>query len=83
MSRAAKATLLASVCLSAFTIWGVHFLQEQEHENMFQGVLRDDERRREKMRQREEELQESLRKRALYERYQQVSSQRDVLEDHS
>ncbi len=40
---------------------------------MYLGVLRDDERRREKMHRREEELQESLRKRALYEAVQHVS----------
>ena len=39
---------------------------------MYKGVLRDDERRREKMQQRELELQESLRKRELYERVQRV-----------
>ena len=42
-------------------------------QTMFQGVLRDDERRREKMRQREEDLQRSLQKRELYERVQNVS----------
>ncbi|EPS99535.1 hypothetical protein FOMPIDRAFT_1124385, partial [Fomitopsis schrenkii] len=36
-------------------------------------VLRDDERRREKMRQREHDLQESLWKREVYERVQSVS----------
>ena len=40
---------------------------------MYKGVLRDDERRAEKMRQREEELQESLRKRESYERVQSVT----------
>ena len=40
---------------------------------MYKGVLRDDERRKEKMRQREEELRESQRKRELYERVQTVS----------
>jgi len=39
---------------------------------MYKGVLRDEERRQEKMRQREEELQESRRKREIYERLQQV-----------
>lgn len=39
---------------------------------MYKGVLRDDERRREKMRGREEELQESQRKRERYERVQHV-----------
>lgn len=40
---------------------------------MYQGVLRDDERRKEKMKKREEDLKESLRKRAEYERVQAVS----------
>lgn len=39
---------------------------------MYKGVLRDDERRREKMKQREEDLIESQRKRELYERAQNV-----------
>ena len=39
---------------------------------MYQGVLRDDARRRKKMLQREEELKESLRKREQYERVQRV-----------
>ncbi|OSD04845.1 hypothetical protein PYCCODRAFT_1433187 [Trametes coccinea BRFM310] len=73
MSRAAKITLGLSVVGSAFIVWGVHHLQTQERETMFKGVLRDDERRREKMRQREEELQRSLQKRELYERVQSVS----------
>ncbi|KAI0358016.1 hypothetical protein OH77DRAFT_1397484 [Trametes cingulata] len=73
MSRAAKLTLGASILGSALIIWGVHFLQERERETMYQGVLRDDERRREKMRQREEELQRSMQKRELYERVQTVS----------
>jgi hypothetical protein len=30
MSRAAKATLGASVVLSGLTVWGVHFMQVQE-----------------------------------------------------
>ena len=42
-------------------------------QTMYQGVLKDDERRREKMRQREEELQRSLQRRELYERVQTVS----------
>ena len=45
---------------------------------MYQGVLRDDERRKEKMRKREEELQDSLRKRELYERVQKVSENHTV-----
>ncbi len=42
------------------------------HQTMYQGVLRDDERRKEKMRIREEELQESMKKRAIYEQVQHV-----------
>ncbi|KAH8111010.1 hypothetical protein DFH11DRAFT_1729741 [Phellopilus nigrolimitatus] len=72
MSKAARVTLAASVLFATGTIWGVHYMQQAERETMFKGVLRDDERRREKMRQREEELQESSRKRELYERIQRV-----------
>ncbi|TFK48544.1 hypothetical protein OE88DRAFT_1664426, partial [Heliocybe sulcata] len=82
MSRAAKATLLTSVLLTGLTIWGVRFMQEQERENMYKGVLRDDDRRREKMKQRQEELRESQRKRALYEQYQHVSKQDDGQNEH-
>jgi len=39
---------------------------------MYQGVLRDDERRREKMKQREEDLKASQKKREIYERVQAV-----------
>jgi protein PET117 len=42
-------------------------------QTMYQGVLRDDARRLEKHKQREEALQESLRKRELYEKVQTVS----------
>ena len=41
-------------------------------QTMYKGVLRDEERRLEKMRQREAELQESRRKREVYERFQEV-----------
>jgi len=40
---------------------------------MYQGVLRDDERRRAKYMKRKEELEASMRKRELYERVQTVS----------
>lgn len=52
-----------------------------ELQTMYQGVLRDDERRREKMRQREEDYQRSMQKRELYERVQTVS--KPVLEPDS
>ncbi|KAJ7066532.1 hypothetical protein C8F01DRAFT_982040 [Mycena amicta] len=73
-SRRAKATLAAAIGLSAFTIWAVHFQQEQQHETMYQGVLRDDERRKQKQKMREEELRESQRKRLLYEQVQRVEN---------
>lgn len=41
-------------------------------QTMYKGVLKDDERRREKMRQREEDLVTSQRKREIYERVQTV-----------
>ncbi len=43
-------------------------------QTMYQGILKDDVRRREKMKQREEEFQRSLQKRELYERVQAVSN---------
>ncbi|EJF64081.1 hypothetical protein DICSQDRAFT_54204 [Dichomitus squalens LYAD-421 SS1] len=73
MSRAAKFTLGAAIFTSVLVVWGVHHLQVTERATMYQGVLKDDERRRDKMRQREEELQRSLQKRELYERVQTVS----------
>jgi protein PET117 len=44
---------------------------------MYKGVLRDDERRKEKMRQREEALRDSQKKREIYERVQTVGSSED------
>jgi protein PET117 len=40
---------------------------------MYKGVIRDDERRREKMHRREEEMKESARKQEAYEGVQKVS----------
>ncbi|KAI0251424.1 hypothetical protein BJV78DRAFT_1315868 [Lactifluus subvellereus] len=92
MSRVAKATLIASIVVSSLTVWGVHYLQQQEHDartffilvcktwltfalqTMYQGVLRDDERRRRKMKEREEEFLRSQRKRETYERMQRVET---------
>ncbi|KAG6868742.1 hypothetical protein C0993_011321 [Termitomyces sp. T159_Od127] len=71
-NRGAKLTLFGAILLSSLTIYAVHFQQEQERESMYQGVLRDDERRKQKMKQREEALQESRRKREIYERVQTV-----------
>lgn len=74
MSHTAKATLAVAVTFCSVTIFTVHYMQRQERETMYQGVLRDDARRLEKHRHREEALQESLRKRELYERLQTVSN---------
>jgi protein PET117 len=74
MSRAAKATLVASILVSSLTVWGVHYFQQQEHETMYKGVLRDDERRRRKMKEREEDFLRSHQKRELYERVQRVEA---------
>lgn len=41
---------------------------------MYKGVLRDDEKRREKKKQREAEFIESMRKREVYERVQPVTA---------
>ncbi|KAG5638134.1 hypothetical protein H0H81_001653 [Sphagnurus paluster] len=71
-NKGAKLTLVGAVLVSSFTIWAVHFQQDQERENIYQGVLRDDERRREKMRQREKDLDDSKKKRELYEQVQTV-----------
>ncbi|KAJ7224157.1 hypothetical protein GGX14DRAFT_424516 [Mycena pura] len=71
-SRRAKATLSAAIGLTALTIWAVHFQQEQQHKTMYQGVVRDDERRRRKMQLREDELQESRQKRESYEKVQPI-----------
>ncbi|KAG6918981.1 hypothetical protein DXG01_010220 [Tephrocybe rancida] len=71
-NKGAKLTLFGAVLISSLTIFAVHFQQDQERENMYKGVLRDDERRRKKLKQREEDLEESRRKRELYERVQSV-----------
>lgn len=74
----AKATLFGAVIFSTLTIWAVHFQQQQERDTMYKGVLRDDERRREKLKQREEDLRASQRKREWYEQVQKVKKASDV-----
>ncbi|KAJ8086988.1 hypothetical protein AAF712_013609 [Marasmius tenuissimus] len=68
----ARGTLAAAVLFCTLTIWGVHYQQEQERESMYQGVLKDDERRREKMQQRQADFDESKRKREIYEKVQTI-----------
>ncbi|WVF72373.1 hypothetical protein IAT40_007188 [Kwoniella sp. CBS 6097] len=48
MSRASKIFLASSIALSGFTVWGVHYIQKMESENMYQGVLKDEARLAEK-----------------------------------
>ncbi|KAJ2785617.1 hypothetical protein H4R18_000433 [Coemansia javaensis] len=45
MSRAAKLTFLGSCVFAVGTIWFVHRAQELERESMYQGVIRDQERK--------------------------------------
>jgi len=47
-------------------------------QTMYKGVLRDDERRREKLRQREEDLRASQHKREWYEQVQKVKKASEV-----
>ncbi|KAI9510050.1 hypothetical protein F5148DRAFT_977398 [Russula earlei] len=75
MSRTAKATLITSIVLSSLTVWGVHYLQQQEHDTMYQGVIRDDERRKRKMKEREDDFLRSQRKREIYESVQRVETE--------
>ncbi|KAF5387356.1 hypothetical protein D9757_005719 [Collybiopsis confluens] len=72
MSTRAKITLATAVVLSSLTVWGVHYQQKQERESMYQGVLKDDARRLEKMKQRQLDFDESKRRRELYEHVQPV-----------
>ncbi|KAG9046658.1 hypothetical protein FS837_003905 [Tulasnella sp. UAMH 9824] len=77
MSRASKITLGLATGFCVFTVWGVHYMQWAERESMYQGVLKDEARMAEKRKlqqQREAELQESIRKRAIYEAVQKVES---------
>lgn len=95
MSRAAKATLLASMVFAGAAVWGVHAQQKKEQDvsgsslspaplthlnrqTMYQGVVRDEARQAAKRKQREQEFQESQRKRELYERVQAVGSSTSV-----
>ncbi|PVU89542.1 hypothetical protein BB559_005052 [Furculomyces boomerangus] len=48
MSTKAKLTLLGSTVFAVTTIWFVHRIQNQEKEIMHQGVIRDEERKKNK-----------------------------------
>ncbi|EJU03781.1 hypothetical protein DACRYDRAFT_21226 [Dacryopinax primogenitus] len=73
-SRASKITFIASIAFAAVTVWGVHYMQDQERESMYQGVLKDEARVAAKRRQREQLLLESQQKREIYEGVQPVSN---------
>ncbi|VDB91967.1 unnamed protein product [Peniophora sp. CBMAI 1063] len=77
MSRKATITLATTVAVTIGVVYGVHWQQQKEHEVMYQGVLRDDERRRDKMKQREEDLRISQEKRRIYEAVQTVKPSTD------
>ncbi|KAJ2582377.1 hypothetical protein GGF44_001316 [Coemansia sp. RSA 1694] len=63
MSTAAKTTFAASCLYAVGTIWFVHRMQEQERATMYQGVVRDKERR---AAQREQNQREYTETRALH-----------------
>ncbi|ODO03526.1 hypothetical protein L198_02374 [Cryptococcus wingfieldii CBS 7118] len=44
MSVAAKTFFGAAVAASAGTVWGVHYLQKWEYDNMGQGIIKDEAR---------------------------------------
>ncbi|WVR04990.1 hypothetical protein IAU60_002002 [Kwoniella sp. DSM 27419] len=44
MSRSAKVFLASSIAISVGTVWGVHYLQQWESNNMYQGVVKDEAR---------------------------------------
>ncbi|KAK9474842.1 uncharacterized protein V1510DRAFT_229330 [Dipodascopsis tothii] len=44
MSRASKITLASVIAATGLIVTGVHYIQEQEHRTMYEGVLKDQER---------------------------------------
>ncbi|PWZ00979.1 hypothetical protein BCV70DRAFT_199343 [Testicularia cyperi] len=74
MSRPAKFTLAASVIISGFTVWGVHYMQEREREVMYRGVERDEARQEEKKRKRMLDLQVNQEKEAQYQKMQPTAA---------
>ncbi|KAI9479185.1 hypothetical protein BX667DRAFT_495740 [Coemansia mojavensis] len=75
MSKAAKLTFAGSCAFAVGTIWFVHKAQEWERASMYQGVVRDQERKA----QREQNLREFDETRALHA--QLIQQQPDVQED--
>ncbi|KAJ2773348.1 hypothetical protein IWQ57_001337 [Coemansia nantahalensis] len=54
MSKAAKLTFLGSCVFAVGTIWFVHKAQVMERDSMYQGVVRDQERKAQRERNRRE-----------------------------
>ncbi|KAJ1854811.1 hypothetical protein LPJ73_002424 [Coemansia sp. RSA 2703] len=75
MSKAAKLTFLGSCVFAVGTIWFVHKAQDMERASMYEGVLRDKERKA----QRERNTREFDETRALHaELIKQQPDVRDV-----
>ncbi|WFD40969.1 uncharacterized protein MJAP1_003960 [Malassezia japonica] len=64
MSRAAKATLTTSIIATVSIVWGVHYVQKMERENMYKGVQRDEVRQAER-KQRDDARDAEQRQRAV------------------
>ncbi|CEP18987.1 hypothetical protein [Parasitella parasitica] len=67
MSKAAKATLTASIVFCCASVFGVHYFQNEEKENLRAGVLRDDERRKKKQQQQTLNMRELKEQQELHE----------------
>ncbi|CAG8460667.1 450_t:CDS:2 [Dentiscutata erythropus] len=72
MSRIAKATLVSVTILSTGTIFGVHYIQKKEKEVMHAGIIRDKERKHEKLKQNQLEHERQVMLRKEYEKIQPV-----------
>ncbi|KAK9457734.1 hypothetical protein V1511DRAFT_494451 [Dipodascopsis uninucleata] len=72
MSRASKITLGVVSTVAAITVYGVHYIQEQEEKTMYEGVLKDIERQKVK-RAREEDFLLNQRLQREYEAIQPLA----------
>ncbi|OZJ05461.1 hypothetical protein BZG36_01664 [Bifiguratus adelaidae] len=61
----AKLTLASAVVFTVATVYGVHYLQMQERENMHLGIQKDNERRSQKLKQQEQNMLELQQQQAL------------------
>ncbi|CAG8490896.1 9375_t:CDS:2, partial [Scutellospora calospora] len=65
-------TLVSVIILSTGTIFGVHYLQKKEKEVMHAGIIRDKERKFEKLKQNQLEHDKQIMLRKEYEKIQPV-----------